>query len=79
MTVVTGDRSYAGTDAGVYVKMKGTTGITREVQLTNSCKKSPFEKGNTDKFKVICHVSKCFGFIKLNAHRIQSCQVIVKH
>ena len=67
MTVVTGDRSYAGTDAGVYVQMKGTSGMTREVQLTNNSKKSPFEKGNSDKFKVIFHVSKSVVF-KLAMH-----------
>ena len=57
LTVVTGDKKYAGTDARVFVKMTGKYGTTREVELTNNSKKDPFERGKTDIFQVTVHVS----------------------
>ena len=53
LTVKTGDRSYAGTDARVFIKMTGKYGITQEVELKNSNHKDPFEKGKTDTFQVM--------------------------
>ena len=50
VTVVTGDVSYAGTDAHVYVQMYGTSGITQEVELDDE--KDNFERNQTDVFKV---------------------------
>jgi len=61
LTVVTGDRSYAGTDARVFIKMTGKYGITQEVELKNSNHKDPFEKGKTDTFEVM--VVLLIGFL----------------
>ena len=60
LTVKTGDRSYAGTDARVFIKMTGKNGITQEVELKNSNHKDPFEKGKTDTFQVMVILSMGF-------------------
>lgn len=49
--VLTGNATYAGTDAKVYIKIFGENGTAREVELNNG--QDSFEKGQTDKFTVI--------------------------
>ena len=51
VSVLTGQAQYSGTDANVFITMYGKVQHTREVQLDNS--NDNFEKGQTDKFKVM--------------------------
>ncbi len=50
VTVITGDRKYAGTDANVFLEMIGKDGRSGEVELDDE--KNNFERAMTDVFKV---------------------------
>lgn len=50
VTVWTGDRKGAGTDANVFLQMYGENGKTEEYQLRN--RTDNFEQAQCDKFKV---------------------------
>ena len=53
MTIVTGSKRMAGTDANVFVTFHGTDGHSPKVKLSASSKsdvKKLFEKGSEDKF-----------------------------
>ena len=51
VTVWTGDKSGAGTDANVFLQMYGENGVkTEEIQLRN--KTDNFEQSQKDQFKV---------------------------
>ena len=43
--VHTGDIKYAGTDANVFLTLFGSKGQSTKIPLSNSNKKSPFERG----------------------------------
>ena len=53
VTVITGRKKYAGTDANVYLLIHGKNGQAREVQLDDH--KNNFESGMTDVFTV-CNI-----------------------
>lgn len=53
LTVITGNKRMAGTDANVFVTFHGTDGHSPKFKLTADSKsdhKKLFEKGNEDKF-----------------------------
>ncbi|CAF3703956.1 unnamed protein product, partial [Rotaria sordida] len=50
VTVFTGDKSGAGTDADVFIQMYGLNGKTEEIILKN--KSDSFERKSVDKFKI---------------------------
>ncbi|KAH9519113.1 Lipoxygenase y domain-containing protein 1 [Bulinus truncatus] len=50
VTIWTGDKKGAGTDANVFLQMYGKSGKTQEIQLRN--KSDNFEQNQMDKFKV---------------------------
>lgn len=50
VTVVTGDALEAGTDAGIYMIVYGSTGSTQEVILEKQ--NDRYERGQTDRIKV---------------------------
>lgn len=50
ITIWTGSKAGAGTDANVFIQMYGKDGKTQEINLRN--KTDNFEKGHVDKFKV---------------------------
>lgn len=71
VSVKTGDKSGAGTDADVHLKIFGTKGDTGLLQLKNAENTlNKFEKGRTDLFKLeatdigkvqlICHIQCSF-------------------
>jgi hypothetical protein len=49
--VLTGNVTYAGTDARVFMKIFGKKGTTSEFELRNDAE-DLFEKGQTDRFAV---------------------------
>lgn len=51
LTVWTGDKRGAGTDANVFIQIYGKYGKTEEVQLRN--RSDNFEQSQVDKFKVL--------------------------
>lgn len=52
LTVITGDKKHAGTDANVFVQIRGTSGAqTLPQKLTNN-NKNKFERGQHDNFNV---------------------------
>lgn len=53
LTVVTGNRKNAGTDANIFVEIGGELGKTTTHQLQNN-KKNKFERGEKDFFSVSC-------------------------
>lgn len=55
VTVWTGERSGAGTDANVFLQIYGDKGKTEEKALGN--KTDNFEQGQIDKFKVNIYIS----------------------
>lgn len=59
ITLWTGDKSGAGTDANVFIQMYGDLGKSEEIQLKN--KSDNFERGSKEAFKVIL----IFNFKKL--------------
>ena len=57
ITVITGDKRGAGTDANVYITIFGKSGITEKIPL-KSKSKDVFEKNTSDMFTV---KAKCVG------------------
>ncbi|XP_041351730.1 lipoxygenase homology domain-containing protein 1-like [Gigantopelta aegis] len=51
VTVVTGKKRFAGTDAKVYLTIYGTEGSTNKIRL-DATNEDPFERGKTDKFNI---------------------------
>lgn len=51
VTVVTGDKMFAGTDANVFITFYGNHGVSQRVPLKNRSK-DLFERGKTDTFLV---------------------------
>lgn len=52
ISVITGKIRMAGTDAKVYIQLKGTNGISDLHRLHNSKSKREFEQGKVDHFHV---------------------------
>jgi hypothetical protein len=50
VTVITGDRWGAGTDSGIYLRIVGQNGESREAKLDNA--QNNFERGKTDLFGI---------------------------
>ncbi|MER7847097.1 PLAT/LH2 domain-containing protein [Kitasatospora sp. NPDC096077] len=51
VTTYTGDRDLAGTDANVYIYIRGTDGSTDQIFLDND--ENNFERGKVDFFRVV--------------------------
>jgi hypothetical protein len=51
ITVITGNLKFAGTDATVYIQLKGTDGVTDIHRLHNQKSKKEFERGKMDHFQ----------------------------
>lgn len=55
VTVVTSDKSFAGTNANVYIELYGSRGISERFFLKNSQSKNKlFETGSIDTFVIDC-------------------------
>lgn len=55
ITVITSKKSFAGTDANVYIELYGSRGESERIFLKNSKSKSKtFESGSIDNFQVDC-------------------------
>lgn len=52
ITVITGNLKFAGTDAKVYIQLKGANGVTDVHRLHNTKSKNEFERGKMDHFHV---------------------------
>ena len=52
MTVVTGKKMLAGTDARVFITLYGNKGVTAKTRL-NTKDHDPFEKGAVDTFNFV--------------------------
>jgi hypothetical protein len=52
VTITTGDRSFAGTDANVFITLTGDRGTSQEFKL-DTANHDDFEQGNTDAFTVV--------------------------
>ena len=61
VTVITGDKTAAGTDASVFITIYGRTGATAKTHLKSVKNKKPFQQGSSDIFKF--H-SNCVGPLK---------------
>jgi hypothetical protein len=62
ISTITGDHKFAGTDAKVYIQLKGTEGNSEIHHLYNpKARKQQFERGQMDHF----HVSK-YHLVKLH-------------
>lgn len=53
VSVITGNIRMAGTDAKVFIEMKGTNGLTSVHRLHNSKSKNEFKQGQMNHFHVI--------------------------
>lgn len=52
ISVITGNVRFGGTDAKVYIQLKGTKGLSEIHRLHNSKSKKEFERGQIDHFYV---------------------------
>jgi hypothetical protein len=52
ISCITGNVRFAGTDAKVFIQLKGTTGVSEVHRLHNSKAKKEFETGKIDHFHV---------------------------
>ena len=52
--IATGKKKFAGTDATIFIKMFGTTGVGRELEFKDDNGRR-FEKGSIDHFRVSYH------------------------
>lgn len=50
ITVKTGDKRFAGTDANVFIQLAGVKGITKKLKLDDA--KNNFERNMVDSFEV---------------------------
>ena len=55
ITVYTGDEQYAGTDASVYIVLKGNKGSSGEQPLTSKNPRPLFERDQLDVFEFQCN------------------------
>ena len=54
ITVYTGDKQYAGTDASVFILLKGDNGSSGEQPLTSRNPRPLFERDQLDVFEIEC-------------------------
>lgn len=53
ISVITGNSRLSGTDARVFIELKGTKGVTSPQRLHNPETKREFERGKMDHFQVL--------------------------
>ena len=66
ISIITGNLKFAGTDAKVYIQLKGSNGNSEIHRLHNSKSKNEFERGKMDHYHVFFLINCKFNLMGEN-------------